>query len=47
MNIKNYVLLLFFILVGCKLQEPLKPHGIIFENRANKLLINKSNKMIL
>ena len=43
--IKNYVLLLFFILVGCKLQEPLKPHGIIFlENRANKLLINKSNK---
>ena len=45
---KHYKLLfifLLFILVSCKLQEPLKSHGIIFlENRANKLIINKSNK---
>ena len=34
-----------FILVGCKLQEPLKSHGIVFlENRANKLSINTANK---
>jgi|TARA_Y200000002_G_C22307783_1_gene507196 outer membrane protein assembly factor BamE (lipoprotein component of BamABCDE complex) len=44
-NFKIYVLILLFILVGCKLQEPLKSHGIIFlENRANKLSINQSNK---
>ena len=31
--------------MGCKLQEPLKTHGIIFlENRAAKLTINQSNK---
>ncbi len=36
---------LFIILSGCKLQEPLKTHGIVFlENRADKLTINKSNK---
>ena len=36
---------MFIILSGCKLQEPLKTHGIIYlENRANKLIINKSNK---
>lgn len=45
MNIRNYALILLFILVGCKLQEPLKSHGIVFlENRANKLSINQSNK---
>ena len=39
------ILLLLFILNGCQLQEPLKPHGIIYlENRSNKLSINKSNK---
>ena len=33
------------ILSGCKIQEPLKTHGIIYlENRANKLTVNKSNK---
>ncbi len=37
--------LLFFILLGCKLQEPNQNHGIIFlENRANKLIVNKSNQ---
>ena len=36
---------LLFILVNCKLQEPIKPHGIIFlDNRAKKLITNKSNK---
>ncbi len=42
----NYIsIVLFFILIGCKLQEPLKTHGIIYlENRSNKLTINKSNK---
>ena len=36
---------MFLILSGCKLQEPIKTHGIVYlENRANKLIINKSNK---
>ena len=44
-NLKITSIILLFILVSCKLQEPLKSHGIIFlENRANKLIINKSNK---
>lgn len=35
----------FFSLNACKLQEPYKNHGIIFlENRANKLIVNSSNK---
>ena len=46
--IKNHiklVLFLSFILSGCKIQEPLKTHGIIYlENRAEKLIVNKSNK---
>ena len=38
-------LILFFILTNCQLQDPKNTHGIIFlENRANKLIINKSNK---
>ena len=45
---KNHYLLLiiiFFILNACKLQAPSQNHGIVFlENRANKLIINKSNK---
>ena len=37
--------LVFFILISCKLQEPLKTHGIIFlENRSQKLVLNQSNK---
>ena len=33
------------ILSGCKIQEPLKTHGIVYlENRANKLTVNKTNK---
>ena len=34
-----------FILIGCKLQEPTKTHGILFlENRSNQLTLNKHNK---
>ncbi len=37
--------LLFIILIGCQIQDPEKNHGILFlENRANKLVLNKSNK---
>ena len=44
-NHKIFFLLFFIILYACKLQEPYKNHGIVFlENRANKLLINKSNQ---
>lgn len=33
------------ILSSCKLQEPNQSHGIVFlENRAKKLVLNKSNK---
>tara|TARA_A100001037_G_C15014807_1_gene573443 strand:+ start:165 stop:629 length:465 start_codon:yes stop_codon:yes gene_type:complete len=45
---KNHFLkitIVFIILSGCKLQEPLKTHGIVYlENRSNKLIVNKSNK---
>ena len=38
-------LLVFIILISCKLQEPLKTHGIVFlENRSKKLVLNQSNK---
>ena len=44
-HFKIKLLMLFFILIGCQLQEPNKNHGIVFlENRANKLIINESNK---
>ncbi len=45
-NHKIYFLLLFFfILISCKLQEPYKNHGILFlKNRSDKLELNKSNK---
>ena len=46
--IKNHNILLlifFFILIGCKLQEPTKSHGILFlENRSNQLVVKKDNK---
>ena len=41
----NLIIFLIIILSSCKIQEPLKTHGIIYlENRAEKLIINKSNK---
>ncbi len=39
------IVFLITILLGCQLQDPNKSHGIAFlENRANKLIVNKSNK---
>ena len=39
------LLIIFFILINCQLQDPDKNHGILFlENRSNKLIINKSNQ---
>ena len=39
------IVLVFFSLNACKLQEPYKNHGIVFlENRANKLIVKSSNK---
>ena len=40
-----FPILLLLILIGCKLQEPYKNHGILFlENRSNKLKLNYDNK---
>jgi outer membrane protein assembly factor BamE (lipoprotein component of BamABCDE complex) len=48
-NFKNHLnispLILFFILLGCQLQDPDQNHGILFlENRSNKLVIDQSNQ---
>ena len=48
-KIKNNKFLLnaiiFFILVGCQLQEPRKNHGILFlENRSKQLEVSSNNK---
>ena len=41
----NILLIVIIILTSCKLQEPRQSHGIVFlKNRAEKLIINKSNK---
>ena len=47
--IKNHFIIIllvqFFILTSCQLQNPDKTHGIVFlENRAKKITLNKSNK---
>ena len=43
-HINLLLFLIFIILIGCKLQEPLKSHGIIFlENRSKKLIVNVTN----
>ena len=48
MFVKNhnyFLVFVFFILIGCQLQEPTKTHGILFlENRSNQLTLNKHNK---
>ena len=42
---KFFILFLFFILIGCQLQEPTKKHGILFlKNRSDQLYVNKNNK---
>ena len=44
-HINKIFLIIFFILISCQKQDPLKNHGILFlENRSNKLMVNKSNK---
>jgi len=44
-HLKNILFFIFFILLGCQLQEPAKNHGILFlDNRSEKLTVNKSNK---
>ena len=36
---------IFFILLGCQLQEPAQNHGILFlDNRSEKLTVKKTNK---
>jgi outer membrane protein assembly factor BamE (lipoprotein component of BamABCDE complex) len=43
-HINLFFIFIFIILIGCKLQEPLKSHGIIYlENRSIKLTVNVSN----
>ena len=49
LKIKNHIRYIypffFIILINCQLKEASNNHGILFlENRANKLIINKSNK---
>ena len=40
-----FLIIVFFILLGCQLQDPDKNHGILFlDNRSAKLTINKTNK---
>ena len=44
-NYNFKIIIIFFILIGCQLQDPNNNHGIVFlENRSNELVINKSNK---
>lgn len=44
-HFKIFGIFLFCILTSCNLQDPNKAHGIVFlENRAKKLVLNKSNK---
>ena len=47
-SVKNFLnffyIIIFFILISCKFQEPYKNHGIVFlKNRSEKLIIDKSN----
>ena len=44
-HLRNTIFFIFFILLGCQLQEPAQNHGILFlDNRSAKLTINKTNK---
>ena len=47
LSFKNHIVLFIFFIIlnACQLQDPNKNHGILFlENRAEKLMIKKSNK---
>ena len=44
-HLKNIFFVIFFILLGCQLQEPTKNHGILFlENRSKQLEVNNTNQ---
>ena len=44
-HLKNIFFVIFFILLGCQLQDPNKNLGRLFlDNRSAKLIINESNK---
>ncbi len=44
-HLQIYFIVLFLILPACQFQQPYKNHGIIYlENRAKKIVENKSNK---
>ena len=44
-HIKILLIIFFNIVIGCKLQEPLKTHGIMYlENRSNEIKLEISNK---
>ena len=44
-HFKKIIYTLFFILLGCQIQESAKNHGILFlENRSNELTVDISNK---
>ena len=44
-HFNKFIIISFFILLGCQLQESASNHGILFlENRTQTLAINKSNQ---
>ena len=44
-HLYKILLFLFFILIGCQIQEPLRNHGVLFlENRSAKLTLGNSNE---
>ena len=44
-HLNTILVIMFFILMGCQLQDPNKNHGILFlENRSKKLIPKQSNK---
>ena len=44
-HINYFIIFIFIILTNCQLKEATNSHGILFlENRANKIIVNKSNK---
>ena len=43
-HLNLFLIISFFILLGCKLQEPTKNHGVLYlKNRSDKLVINETN----
>ena len=43
-HLNLFLIISFFILLSCKLQEPTKNHGVLYlKNRSEKLIINETN----